>query len=136
MFHNAYPLIRRGDVFHMWNATTAQVKSIVEYMSQRYEFIDEAYLLANLGSAHKFKGKVLLTFDDGYANIYTELRDYLHERKILPLLFLVEQAARSRPALWYQRLAMAFLYSRNRLIGPNDNDYDLTEPRSRRALYV
>jgi peptidoglycan/xylan/chitin deacetylase (PgdA/CDA1 family)/folate-dependent phosphoribosylglycinamide formyltransferase PurN len=135
MFHNAYPLIRRGDVFHMWNATTAQIKSIIEYISQRYEFIDEAYLLANLGSAHKFKGKVLLTFDDGYASIYTELRDYLHERKIRPLLFLVEQAVRSNQPLWYQRLAMAFRRSRNRLIRHKDNDYDLTEPKSRKALY-
>ena len=67
MFHNSYPLIQRGDVFHTWNATTAQIKSIVEYISQRYEFIDEAYLLANLGSFHKFKGKALLTFDDGLA---------------------------------------------------------------------
>jgi peptidoglycan/xylan/chitin deacetylase (PgdA/CDA1 family) len=136
MFHNSYPLIQRGDVFHMWNATTTQIKSIVEYISQKYDFIDEAYLLANLGSSARFEGKSLLTFDDGYANVYTELRDYFHEREIRPLLFLVEQAVRSGQPLWYQRLAMAFRRSHNKLIRHNDHDYHLTDPEARKALYV
>jgi peptidoglycan/xylan/chitin deacetylase (PgdA/CDA1 family) len=136
MFHNSYPLIQRGDVFHMWNATTAQIKSTVEYISQRHDFIDEAYLLANLGASARFEGKSLLTFDDGYANVYTELRDYFHKQEIRPLLFLVEQAVRSGQPLWYQRLAMAFRRSRNKLIRHNDHDYHLTEPRALKALYV
>ena len=136
MFHNSYPLIQRGDVFHTWNATTAQIKSIVEYISQRYEFIDEAYLLANLGFFHKFKGKALLTFDDGYANVCTQLRDYFREREIRPLIFLIEQAVRSNQPVWYQQLAMAFRRSLNKLIRYNDHEYHLTEPKSRKALYV
>jgi peptidoglycan/xylan/chitin deacetylase (PgdA/CDA1 family)/folate-dependent phosphoribosylglycinamide formyltransferase PurN len=135
LLHNSYPHINRGDVFHMWNTTTQKIKEIVDFLARKHDFIDEDYLLTNINNAGALEGKVLLTFDDGYKDIYTELRDFMRFNKVKPILFLVSDALESNSMLWYQKLALAFRNTSKGVVQYKNASFNLVSAENRIALY-
>jgi len=135
MFHNAYPIVSRSDVFHSWNTTTAKIKSVLEFLARDYDFIDEDYLHRNWGEPDAFRNKILISFDDGYKNVHIELRKILHNMRIKPILFLVSDVVKHGTLLWYQKLALAIRYTSTQIVTYETTPFNLRTARGRIGLY-
>jgi len=138
LFHAALPYLNRGDVFHFWNATASRIRNHIDWLAPYVDFIDEFEYIAYIRNpCSDVRNKVLLTFDEGYASVYNELKPFFEARSIRPLIFLntANRSSENRP-LWFVELAMIIRHGRNPLIHFEDVTFDLRHGSGRCALYA
>jgi methionyl-tRNA formyltransferase/peptidoglycan/xylan/chitin deacetylase (PgdA/CDA1 family) len=136
MFHSAYPIIDRGDIFHNWNSTTQKIKDIVSYLQKHGTIIDEEEFLSTfMQGKMNYEGKYLITFDDGYKAIFDQLSDFFYQRKIRPLLFLSVGQFVSSNIPWFEKIALLFRYSENKSFIFNGLSYNILDVSQRNSLY-
>jgi len=137
LLHSAYPVLNKGDMFHRWNTTVDRVKALINHLDRHFEFIDEAALLELQENNWKgAEGKVLVTFDDGYAMVYTYLSEFFHQRRIRPLLFLTTGLLAKEIVPWYAKVARLFRRSENRVFKYNGMPFNIERLPERLELYA
>lgn len=78
-------------------------RSQIEHLKEHYSVVTLTEALRTLGQPSK-KPKVVITFDDGYANNYTVAYPILKELQIPATIFLVPSMLGTNKLFWYDRL--------------------------------
>lgn len=136
MFHSAYPIIDRGDVFQNWNSSTQKIKDIINYLQKHGEIIDEDEFLDIIKNKTFAEGKFLITFDDGYKKIFDQLAEYLFVNKIKPLLFLSAGQFLGQVIPWFAKTAILFRHTENTVFVFRDCTFDISDVNQRINLYA
>lgn len=74
-----------------FSESISEFKKQIEYLQTRYKFITPHDLVDHVTGVKKLtESSVLLTFDDGYQNLLS-IKNYLKEKGIKPLFFILSQ---------------------------------------------
>ena len=82
-----------------------QFQSEMRYFCRRYDIVGIYDLGKNVKS---HRNRLIVTFDDGYRNVYTNAYPHLKEKKIPALLFIATGFVQEQKAFWDDRLFYAF----------------------------
>ncbi len=135
-FHSCYPILNQGDVFHRWDASTHRIKNIINYLYKDFDFIDINEYYDIIVNKKASKGKILITFDDGYKNIYSQLYDFLNQKKIKPIVYLISDFLLNKEIPWYLKLSLLFRNSKNKNLTYENENFNLKNYNERINLYT
>ena len=114
-----------------------RVKALINHLDRHFEFIDEAAVLKLQENNWKgAEGKVLVTFDDGYGMVYTQLFEFFHRKRIRPLLFLLTGLLEKEVVPWYAKIAILFRQSKKSVFKYNGLSFDVERLPERLELYT
>lgn len=88
----------------------AEFERHIEYLAANYRFVRLGELLSNLEAGRAPRRAVVLTFDDGYADILASALPILHRRRIPAAIFPVTAVIGNRDLIWMHKLS--YLVSR------------------------
>jgi len=136
LFHTAYPVLNRGDVFHRWNTTVDRIKCLINHLEKHFRFLDEAaFLELQENNWKNAEGRILVTFDDGYAMLYDHLFEFFHRKSIRPLLFLLTGPLGQDIIPWYSQVTALFRQSTNTIFKYDNSSFDIERLPERLDLY-
>ena len=80
----------------------------IAYLRKHYRILSLEELLEQRESAKSDKPGIVITFDDGYADLYSEAFPVLRKYEVPATIYLVAGAIQSGEIPWYDRIFVAF----------------------------
>ncbi|MFN0054134.1 MAG: polysaccharide deacetylase family protein [Planctomycetales bacterium] len=112
-FHRVLPDGTAPDYYArlMGEPTLGELEAILKYLSRQFRFMTPRELLdATTGNRRLDPNSIMLTFDDGYVDLFERLLPLLN-RLQLPATVFINSGAMHGKALWFQRLFPAIIHS-------------------------
>jgi len=103
-----YHRIGRGGVPVYSGLPPAIFESQMVYLRKHYRIVSLAEMIAEMASPAKGNPAVAVTFDDGYADLYTQAFPILQRLRIPATVYLTAGAIETGEVAWYDRVFVAF----------------------------
>jgi peptidoglycan/xylan/chitin deacetylase (PgdA/CDA1 family) len=103
-----YHRIGRGGVPVYSGLPTSLFEAQMAYLRRHYRILSLDGLLGEIAVPRKGRPAVAISFDDGYADLYTQAFPILQRYEIPATIFLTVGAIESGEVAWYDRVFVAF----------------------------
>jgi peptidoglycan/xylan/chitin deacetylase (PgdA/CDA1 family) len=123
-------------VFDWCQLDEARFEEEIAFLSQEYRVIPLAEAVDRLSRGLPLPQRgVVLTFDDGFRNIFTTARPILERYQVPATIFLVTSLIEMRQPPWLERLLNVLLTSSRASVRFNGKEWPLTTGQHRAAVY-
>ena len=115
----------------------AKFEQQLQYLLKHYSIISiDDFLGWRVGKKKLPKNPVILTFDDGYANCYTQLFHLLKKYNIPATIFLLTQHIGKKDPAWYDAITYCIAYTKERKMSINTKKYSFKTEKEKFATLV
>ena len=103
-----YHRIGRGGVPVYSGLPTAVFESQINYLRNHYRIVSLVEMIEEMNAPVNSDPAVAITFDDGYADLYTQAFPVLQKYKVPATVYLTAGAIETGKVAWYDRVFVAF----------------------------
>jgi glycosyltransferase involved in cell wall biosynthesis len=114
----------------------------IRYLKSRFKIVSLASLVESLSDNSNLNNVLVLTFDDGYFDLFYEVKPVLEKEKVHATIFITAGMIGSPREFWWDELERIFLTDEQRIpnklllsIDGQHSDWDTSLPSSRLQAY-